>query len=220
MRPMDAMRASLIYRRVGAVAAMVIGVSLVFGLVLAMNAQEDDRTSDQGEVKNFAAVKARKKKEKKKKHRLRRRKVKRRTRSHAPTPSLGRSVAGISFGIPGLEDVDLDGAELSVLGGDQATQDVVMTEDALDVAPRPRTQRPAEYPRRARSKGVTGKVLLRVLVGTDGKVESVRVIEAEPEGVFEQSAVEAIKSWTFEPGLYKGQPVKSRLDVPFLFQLT
>ena len=45
------------------------------------------------------------------------------------------------------------------------------------------------YPSRARNLGISGKVVVRFLVGTDGRVSRPSVVEARPAGYFEQSAL-------------------------------
>lgn len=55
------------------------------------------------------------------------------------------------------------------------------------------------YPRSAAIEGITGSVLLEGQIETDGSVSNVRVIESEPEGVFEEQAIAAFAQWRFEP---------------------
>jgi protein TonB len=85
---------------------------------------------------------------------------------------------------------------------------MVMTEESVDVAPRPRERHAPAYPPRARAKGITGVVTLSLLIGADGRVERVKVLNAEPSGVFEQTAISAVEQWYFEPAFYKGERVK------------
>ncbi len=68
--------------------------------------------------------------------------------------------------------------------------------------------------------GISGRVVLRFLVKTDGKVAKARVIEAEPRGVFEQSAMEAIDKWRFKPGRYRGNAVATWVELPIRFRLS
>ena len=46
--------------------------------------------------------------------------------------------------------------------------------------------------------GVTGKVDLDFRVAADGSVRDVRILHAQPSGVFEQAATAAIRQWHFE----------------------
>jgi len=56
------------------------------------------------------------------------------------------------------------------------------------------------YPPRAMSAGVEGNVELEYSVGTDGSPGNVRVIRAQPEGVFDAAAISALAQWRFQGG--------------------
>ncbi len=61
------------------------------------------------------------------------------------------------------------------------------------------------YPEEARAQHIGGTVVLRVLIGKDGKV-----ISAEPKSgpeVWRQPCAHAIKQWTYKPFLLNGNPV-------------
>lgn len=133
-----------------------------------------------------------------------------------PAALLGASLAGLSFGLDAFQDVVVDGS--SALDG-AGTGEVVMTEATVDVVPRPIHRVPPEYPVRARAKAIEGTVTLSVLVGEDGSVRDVAVLEATPAGVFEESARDAMRQWRFEPGMYQGRAVPVRVDQPLNFAL-
>lgn len=61
------------------------------------------------------------------------------------------------------------------------------------------------YPEVARAQGIEGYVELEYDVSVDGRVEDVQVVAAEPEGVFEDAAVEAIRKWRYKPMVIKGE---------------
>ena len=54
-----------------------------------------------------------------------------------------------------------------------------------------------EYPREA--NGVSGWVLVECLVSPKGRIQSVRVVESQPAGVFDQAAIDAMKAARFKP---------------------
>jgi TonB family protein len=77
-----------------------------------------------------------------------------------------------------------------------------------------------EYPEEALDDGIEGEVLLDVVVGSDGTVKEVTVKEGVPEcPALEESAIEAVKEWTFEPALLDGEPIESEILVPLAFNL-
>lgn len=136
----------------------------------------------------------------------------------APPPSalLGASLSGLSFGLSAFEDLDVGGGS-ALEGG--AAGDVVMTENTVDVAPKPVERVAPEYPSRARSKSIEGSVTLSVLVDESGAVRDVQVLEADPPGVFDDAARTAVQGWRFEPGLYQGRAVPVRVQQVMRFAL-
>jgi protein TonB len=63
------------------------------------------------------------------------------------------------------------------------------------------------YPALAKSEGIEGAVVIRYGVSVDGRVINARVEEANPEGVFEDAALAAVRSWRYNPALKDGEPV-------------
>lgn len=135
----------------------------------------------------------------------------------APPPSaaFAPGLAGMDFGLPGLGGA-LDEATRSIVGDVSQT---VMNEDAVDVPPRPSSRVQPDYPARARASAITGFVTLSLRVSNDGSVQDVRVLEAQPSGVFEAAAMDAIKQWRFEPAMYQGAPVAVRVRQTLRFEL-
>jgi len=75
------------------------------------------------------------------------------------------------------------------------------------------------YPFRAKRRGVEGKVIVRFLVDKQGRVSECSVVQAEPEGVFEESALKAVTKWRFKPGMKDKKPVSTWVQVPIRFEL-
>ncbi len=191
-------------RWIGAASALG-GVALVLALLLFMNHRITRPDGDDGE--SFSAIAVVKQEPPKPQEPVRRREPpKRKPARSAPAPLLGfeSGLAGANFGLPGLDANELDLGD--GLLGDAGP--VVMTDDSVDVAPRPLNQPPMSYPARAKAGGVTGYVLLSVLIGPTGRVEQVRVLESQPSGVFDEVALAGVRQWTFEPASYKGENVR------------
>ena len=123
----------------------------------------------------------------------------------APAPVLSSSLSGIDTGLDAFmaNDMDMDDALLGDVG-----KNMVMTEDSVDAAPKPMQRTAMEYPKKARKSGVTGYVLMNLLVSREGRVEKVKVLESEPAGVFDEVAVNGVRSWQFKPAQYQGEAVK------------
>lgn len=124
----------------------------------------------------------------------------------SPLEGLGSSLSG-GFEMGGL-DVDTRdmGAMSDEVLGD--TQDVVMTGESVDVPPKPTQRAEMKYPSQARQQGVTGYVTVNLLIDAQGRVQRVKVLDAEPAGVFEEVAKRALHQWRFEPAQYQGEAVK------------
>jgi protein TonB len=74
------------------------------------------------------------------------------------------------------------------------------------------------YPEQAKQAGLEGRVNVKILVGIDGSVERVTVLNAS-EPIFETAALEAASRCQFKPAKQEGKPTKSFVMVPFEFKL-
>src|SRR5436853_3926003 len=61
------------------------------------------------------------------------------------------------------------------------------------------------YPDFGREKQPQGVVTMNVLVGADGRVQSITIVHGVPE--LNQAAIEAVKQWGYRPAHSKGRPV-------------
>ena len=133
-----------------------------------------------------------------------------------PAPMLAASLSGLSFGLEGLMGAALSD-DAGLLGGGDG---VVMTAATVDEPPKPIARTGADYPPRARARGIEGSVRLSMLVNVDGTVEDIVILEGTPAGVFEDAAKSAIRQWRFEPGEYEGKPVPVRVEQLLRFELS
>lgn len=74
------------------------------------------------------------------------------------------------------------------------------------------------YPEIARQSGIEGRVVAKVLVGTDGSVIKVGGISG-PE-VFHDEVADKVMNLSFSPAMQGGQTVKCWVSVPFSFTLS
>lgn len=84
-----------------------------------------------------------------------------------------------------------------------------------DQEPVPITMVAPTYPVFARDAGITGKVVLHVLIGEDGRVQDINVVQSVV--VLDGAAVDAVRKWVFKPALKNGVPVAAWLEVPLDF---
>ncbi len=63
-----------------------------------------------------------------------------------------------------------------------------------------------------------GAVDIAYTVDAAGVVRDAVVVSAEPAGVFDEAALNAIQRWRFSPKLQDGKPVPSRKRFKFTFR--
>ena len=63
------------------------------------------------------------------------------------------------------------------------------------------------YPRRALARGIEGHVKLEFVVTETGNVRDPVVIEAQPPGIFDRSAIQAALKFKYKPKMVDGKPV-------------
>jgi TonB family protein len=74
-----------------------------------------------------------------------------------------------------------------------------------------------QFPDLARQRGIDGWVDLQFLVGIDGTVSDVAVVGAQPVGMFEAAALEAVRHWRYQPVVHDGHTVAQRARVRVRF---
>ena len=107
----------------------------------------------------------------------------------SPTPD-GEGVA-LDFGADVSNDIALDGG-LALGSGDGEYLPIVKVTPV--------------YPRRALQRGIQGYVIVEFTVSKTGAVIGPFVIEANPEGIFDQAAIDAAKKFKYKPRVVNGEP--------------
>ncbi len=75
-----------------------------------------------------------------------------------------------------------------------------------------------EFSEEARKNKWQGTVLLRVIVGVDGKTHDINVVRSLGMGL-DEKAVEAARLWRFDPGMKDGRPVPVEVNMEVSFRL-
>lgn len=76
---------------------------------------------------------------------------------------------------------------------------------------------PPVYPPEAKKARIQGKVVLDAIVGKTGEVENLKVVSGEP--MLQQSAMDAVRQWTYKPFLLNGQPVDVKTTITVIYTL-
>jgi TonB family protein len=73
------------------------------------------------------------------------------------------------------------------------------------------------YPPAAKKAKIQGTVVLSVIVGADGIVEDIKVLSGPSE--LQQSAIDAVRQWTYKPYLLNGDPIEVKTTVNVIYML-
>lgn len=73
------------------------------------------------------------------------------------------------------------------------------------------------YPELARQQGYEGVVLVAAEILADGRVGKALVSKSSGYAILDQSAVQAVKKWKFEPAKKAGVPYKTWAELPIKF---
>jgi periplasmic protein TonB len=89
-----------------------------------------------------------------------------------------------------------------------------------EAMPRYRENRPPVYPRVARQRGYEGNVLIAAEVRADGQIGAVRVKRTSGYASLDDSALETVRVWRFEPARRMGAAVDAWVEIPIRFKLS
>jgi TonB family protein len=73
------------------------------------------------------------------------------------------------------------------------------------------------YPPEAKKARVQGTVVLDAMIGKDGNVENLRVVSGP--NLLQQSALDAVRFWTYKPFLLNGDPIEVKTTVNVNYEL-
>jgi protein TonB len=89
-----------------------------------------------------------------------------------------------------------------------------------EAMPRYRENRPPLYPGAARQRGWEGDVLIAAEVRSDGRIGTIRIKRSSGYASLDDSALEAVRAWRFEPAKRMGSPVGAWVEIPIRFKLS
>jgi len=75
------------------------------------------------------------------------------------------------------------------------------------------------YPALSRRLGEQGKVVIRVLIGADGKAQQAQVHSSSGFDRLDQAGLQTVLKWQFEPGKRGGVPEAMWFNVPLIFKM-
>jgi len=121
-------------------------------------------------------------------------------------------------GVPFTTDTDRSDPNVSTRRGPPPPRSEPMHAfNGAEIPPVPISAPLPAYPDFAREARIEGKVMVEVLVGTDGLPKKVVAVSG-PKPLF-AAAVEGVRRWKFRPGMTSGYPVECKVVVPVVFIL-
>ena len=78
---------------------------------------------------------------------------------------------------------------------------------------------PPDYPESALAQKIAGSVLVQFTVDVNGETRDIRVLEANPPGVFDRAATNAIRRWRYSPMIVNGTAVQVPVKTLLRFEL-
>lgn len=104
-------------------------------------------------------------------------------------------------------------------GGEILTKPAPVVVDAV-VDPRYAANYQPEYPSSERRLGNEGRVVVKVLIGTDGRVKQVEMVSSPSSSFFEATRRRALEKWRFKPGTRDGVPMETWKTMAVRFVMT
>lgn len=200
--------------------SMVGGTAAVFTTVMVMNAYEEPPKEQPKEAGvEFEVEKKPPPKKERPKPEPKARPKRSNEQAPTPTPNLSEGVSAPALALPGFSISELGSNLSEKLLGDTEKKMTAMAGAACDTPPKPVRRAKPEFPADARKAGIGGKVKLSVRIATDGHVDTIKLVEASPPGVFDDVAKQAMQDWEFSPCIYQNEPVVGWVTQTMVFEL-
>ena len=68
-------------------------------------------------------------------------------------------------------------------------------------------------------QGITGTVMLKAIIGKDGRLLNPRVLNTDIHPGLAQAALDGVGKWLYQPTLLNGQPVETLTSIDIRFEL-
>jgi len=100
----------------------------------------------------------------------------------------------------------------------QSTDSIADVVTKFDTPPKPLKTKPPQYPDKLRSEGVSGVVVVKIVIDVNGKVIAQEVAKTSNDA-FNEPALQAVRTWVFEPAAVGGKAVRAKVSVPLKFEV-
>ena len=193
--------------KLAAALAVSLGLFVVLPVLHSMFGNKVKASSRRLNSRRVVTQLVKKKRKEKRKEKRRIRKV-RSARARRMTSAFRMRFA------PNLKGVGGEGVAVTA----HETKAVIFKEGETDEPPIPVRITPIPFPDVARALGVAGSLVIEIIIGRSGRVESVTVLKS-PHSSFSAAARRTAMGWLFKPGKNKGVPVRIRARKMIVFKL-
>jgi protein TonB len=131
--------------------------------------------------------------------------------THAPSPALAAALQPA----PAAAAPTAPPAPLPLAAPPAAAAKLELPSSNADYLQNPK----ADYPRLSRQRNEQGRVLVRVLIGTDGTAQQAEIQVSSGFERLDQAALATVRSWRYVPGKRGGVPEAMWFNVPINFVL-
>ena len=141
-------------------------------------------------------------------------------RSESTAPSSATSTAYASSAVMGaVYEVTIARPSPRMPEAEPTPLSIRDLDDRAVTAPRLVHRVEPKYPEFARRARMSGVVIVEGVISARGEVESARIVKSTTETILNESALEAVRQWRYEPARFRGQPVRVYLTITVTFRL-
>ena len=76
-----------------------------------------------------------------------------------------------------------------------------------------------EYPEEQRLLGRDATVIVRYIIGTDGWVKELSILQHAKNAAFDDATLKALREWRFQPLMQEGKPIEVVHELTVFFEL-
>lgn len=127
----------------------------------------------------------------------------------------GDTGLGDTTGLGGVDWGDEDGGDIVIADDEMPAPDDFVSVEEQPVLIESKTP---DYPSIARSAGIEGTVVVRALVGKDGRVKDT-IIGSSVSEILDDAAMAAARQFVFKPAIQNKNPVAVWVAIPFTFSI-
>jgi protein TonB len=119
--------------------------------------------------------------------------------------------------VPGIADGFADGWPIEIARPPQPPPTKILTRSASVMEAMLVDRVQPEYPGLAKNMGLSGTVILRARIGTDGEVRGLQLVSGN--ALLARSALDAVRQWRYRPTMLNGEAVEVETQITVNFVL-